>query len=317
MAANGNGTDLKRTQIVTLLYIIFVCFSVLNIKISILDSNSYSIKSFEILDKESRKKIELSNTIIQNNINQLDTNVKAHSYLLIRTRLNESYDKLTNILNLINSEFNKKGKSLETEFNRRNLIEKILTSDQGLPVIKKDLFELSKYINETPYKIPSYLEEFVPIADSIVNFKGKKQLWDSYLFLHKPTAMNYMQLVRIKLLITHTQLLYQEAALKEIGYLPTFFSKNNPAMYELKNNVKIIAQEAKEPKEIVREFTSTEIKNTKTSDIVIDDIFNKILKTIHTENIFAGLNTTLFSDFDFEIGMSNSSNSLPNSSSSL
>ena len=97
MAANGNGTDLKRTQIVTLLYIIFVCFSVLNIKISILDSNSYSIKSFEILDKESRKKIELSNTIIQNNINQLDTNVKAHSYLLIRTRLNESYDKLTNI----------------------------------------------------------------------------------------------------------------------------------------------------------------------------------------------------------------------------
>ena len=299
MAASGNGADLKRTQIVTLLYIIFVCFSVLNIKISILDSNSYSIKSFEILDDENRKKIELSNTIIQNNFSQLDTNAKAHSYLLIRTRLNQSYNKLNDILNLINSEFKKQGKSLETEFNRRNFIEKILTSDKGLPIIKKDLFELSSYINESPYKIPSYLEEFVPIADSIVNFKGKKQLWDSYLFLHKPTAMNYMQLVRIKLLITHTQLLYQEAALKEIGYLPTFFSKKNPALYELKNNVKVIAKEAKEP---VQEFTSTEMKNTKTSDIVIDDIFNKILKTIHTENIFAGLNTTLFSEFDFEIG---------------
>ncbi len=299
MAASGNGADLKRAQIVTLLYIIFVCFSVLNIKISILDSNSYSIKSFEILDEENRKKIELSNTIIQNNFSQLDTNAKAHSYLLIRTRLNQSYNKLNHILNLINSEFKKQGKSLETEFNRRNFIEKILTSDKGLPIIKKDLFELSSYINESPYKIPSYLEEFVPIADSIVNFKGKKQLWDSYLFLHKPTAMNYMQLVRIKLLITHTQLLYQEAALKEIGYLPTFFSKKNPALYELKNNVKVIAKEAKEP---VQEFTSTEMKNTKTSDIVIDDIFNKILKTIHTENIFAGLNTTLFSEFDFEIG---------------
>jgi hypothetical protein len=299
MAASGNGADLKRAQIITLLYIIFVCFSVLNIKISILDSNSYSIKSFEILDDENRKKIELSNTIIQNNFSQLDTNAKAHSYLLIRTRLNQSYNKLNDILNLINSEFKKKGRSLETEFNRRNLIEKILKSDQGLPIIKKDLFELSKYINESPYKIPSYLEEFVPIADSIVNFKGKKQLWDSYLFLHKPTAMNYMQLVRIKLLITHTQLLYQEAALKEIGYLPTFFSKKNPALYELKNNVKVIAKEAKEP---VQQYTSTEMKNTKTSDIVIDDIFNKILKTIHTENIFAGLNTTLFSEFDFEIG---------------
>ena len=37
------------------------------------------------------------------------------------------------------------------------------------------LFELSKYINESPYNIPSYLDDFVPIADSIVNFKGKKQ----------------------------------------------------------------------------------------------------------------------------------------------
>jgi hypothetical protein len=53
-------------------------------------------------------------------------------------------------------------------------------------------------------------------------------------------------------------------------------------------------------------LTSFEVKNTKTSDkksdIVLDDIFNKILKTIHTENIFAGVNTVLFSDFDFEMG---------------
>ena len=32
------------------------------------------------------------------------------------------------------------------------------------------------------------------------------------------------------------------------------------------------------------------------------EIFNKILQTIHTENIFAGLNTVLFSDFDFQLG---------------
>lgn len=303
MASSGNSADSKRAQIVTLLYIIFVCFSVLNIKISILDSNSYSIKSFEILDKENRKKIDLSNTIIQNNLQQIDSTDKGHYFLLIRTRLNLSYEKLDRILNLINSEFAKKGKTLETEFNKRNLIEKILNSDQGLPIIKKDLFELSKYINESPYKIPSYLEDFVPIADSIVNFKGKKQLWDSYLFLHKPTAMSYMQLVRIKLLITHTQLLYQEAALKEIGYLPTFFSEKNPELYEVKNNVKIITDEAKKS---IMNLTSFEVKNTKTSDkksdIVIDDIFNKILKTIHTENIFAGVNTVLFSEFDFNIG---------------
>lgn len=299
MASVGNSADSKRSQIVTLLYIIFVCFSVLNIKMSILDSNSYSIKSFEILEKDTRKKIDLSNMIIRNNLVQIESSPKGHSFLMIRTRLNESYKKMNAILDLINTEFNKKGETIVTEFNRRNLIESILKSDKGLPIIKKDLFELSKFINSSSYSIPSYLDDFVPIADSIVNFKGKKQLWDSYLFLHKPTAMNYMQLVRIKLLITHTQLLYQEAALKEIGYLPTFFSKNNPALYELRNNVKIISEEAKEP---LTKFTSSELKNTKTSDIVIDDIFNKILKTIHTENIFAGINTVLFNDFDFQIG---------------
>ena len=52
-----NDADKKRAQIISLLYIIFVCFSVLNIKISILDSNFYSIKSFEVLDKENRTKI--------------------------------------------------------------------------------------------------------------------------------------------------------------------------------------------------------------------------------------------------------------------
>ena len=300
MAASGNSADSKRSQIVTLLYIIFVCFSVLNIKMSILDSNSYSIKSFEILEKDNRKKIDLSNTIIQKNLAQIDATTKGHYFLLIRSRLNDSYIKLNAILDLINKEFNKKGQTLATEFNRRNLIEKILKSDKGLAIIKKDLFELSKYINESPYNIPSYLDDFVPIADSIVNFKGKKQLWDSYLFLHKPTAMSYMQLVRIKLLVSHTQMLYQEAALKEIGYLPTFFSKNNPELYEVKSNVKIITEEAKQ--QPIQESISTEIKNTKTSDIVIDEIFNKILKTIHTDNIFAGLNTTLFNEFDFEIG---------------
>ncbi len=297
--AAGNDSDSKRAQIVTLLYIIFVCFSVLNIKMSILDSNLYSIKSFDVLDKETRKKIDLSNTIIQNNFSQIDSTTKGHSYLLIRTRLNVSYDKLNTLLNTIGNEFKKNGRTVATEFNRRNLIEKILKGKNGIDIIKKDLFDLSKFINNSTYKLPSYLDEYVPIADSVVNFKGKQQAWESYLFLHKPTAMSYMQLVRIKLLITHTQLIYQEAALNEIGYQPTYFSKLNPALYELKSNISSISTDIKVP---VKEFAPTEVKNKNTSDIVIDDIFNKILQTIHTENIFAGINTTLFSEFNFEIG---------------
>ena len=47
--------DVKRYQIISLLYIVFICFSVINIKISVLDSNIYTIKSFQSLEKEEVK----------------------------------------------------------------------------------------------------------------------------------------------------------------------------------------------------------------------------------------------------------------------
>ena len=56
--------DVKRYQIISLLYIVFICFSVISIKISILDSNIYTIRSLQSLDKEEYKKINISNKII-------------------------------------------------------------------------------------------------------------------------------------------------------------------------------------------------------------------------------------------------------------
>ncbi len=294
-----NDSDKKRAQIISLLYIIFVCFSVLNIKISILDSNFYSIKSFEVLDKENRTKIDLSNTIINNNYDKINSTASGHEYILIKNRLQKSYDKLNGLLNLINKDFKKNDETLFTQFNKKKLIESTLNSENGIPAIKKDLFELSKFINSSSMKISSYLEEFVPISDSIVNFKGNKQSWESYLFLHKPTAMSYMQLVRIKLLISHTQLLYQEEALNQIGYKPTYFSNEFPETYDVKNKITAITESLKMPLNFTPVINP--LPNNKSNSLT-DDIFNKILQTIHTENIFAGLNTVLFSDFDLQLG---------------
>jgi len=310
-----NEADQNMAQIISLLYIIFVCFSVLNIKVSILDSNYYSIKSFEILDKENRAKIDISNRIINNNYKKINSTNYGHTYILIKNRLEQSYNKIDKLLTLINTDFDKKGETIFTQFNKRKLIDNTLNSKDGIPLIKNDLFELSNYINATSLKISTYLDEFIPIKDSITNFKGNKQIWESYLFLHKPTAMSYMQLVRIKLLISHTQLLYQEEALKQIGYKPTYFSNQYPEKYDVKNKIKSLNDSFNLIQNNITFNSKVPIKNdvltnlvpdkpvsNKTSDIVIDDIFNKILQTIHTENIFAGLNTVLFSDFDFLIG---------------
>jgi hypothetical protein len=285
--------DVKRYQIISLLYIVFICFSVINIKISVLDSNTYTIKSLQSIDKEETKKVNISNKIIDDNISLLNKKPKSVAYLKIRTRLSLSSKVIANVLSHVDREFKKKNTSLLKEFNSRNVIEEILKSNDGVVKIQTDLFDLSDFISKSPYKIQSSLDSLIPIKKEVTTIKGKVEEWDYYLFMHKPAAISYMQLERIKLLITKTQLLYQEAALAEIGYMPTYFSQFNPKLYVLKKNVKEYKEE-----EIIKPGQ----KVVKIDDQVFDEMFKKILSSLHTENIFAGLNNTLLNDFDFSLG---------------
>ena len=285
--------DVKRYQIISLLYIVFICFSVINIKISVLDSNIYTIKSLQSIDKEELKKVNISNKIIEDNIALLNKNSKAVSYLKIRSRLNVSSKFIYEVLKHVDDEFVKNNTTLSKQFNSRNLIEEILKSDKGVPILEKDLFELSEFIKKAPFKIQSSLDSLIPIQKVVTTIKGKEEAWDYYLFMHKPSAISYMQLERIKLLITKTQLLYQEAALAEIGYQPTYFSQFNPKLYVLKKDIKEYKEE-----DIIKPGQ----KVISVNDEVFDDLFKKILASLHTENIFVGLNNTLLSDFDFMMG---------------
>ncbi|MFM6994224.1 MAG: GldM family protein [Sediminibacterium sp.] len=285
--------DVKRYQIISLLYIVFICFSVINIKISVLDSNIYTIKSFQSLEKEELKKVAISNKIITDNLPLINKSPKAVSYLKIRSRLVKSYEVVNSVIQHVDSEFVKEKTDIFKQFNSRNLVEKILKSDKGVKLLDKDLFELSDFIKKSPFKLETSLDDIIPLRRTVTTIKGKEEDWQYYLFMHKPTAISYMQLERIKLLITKTQLLYQEAALAEIGYMPTYFSQFNPKLYVLKASVKEYKEE-----DIIKPGQ----KVVNITDEVYDELFKKILNSLHTENIFVGLNNTLLSDFDFMMG---------------
>ena len=286
--------DVKRYQIISLLYIVFICFSVINIKMSVLDSNIWTIKSFQSLIKEEEKKVVIGNQVVQDNLDTLNSLPKAQSYLRIRSRLAKSYQVVDGVLKHVDEEFKKEKTTLLKQFNSRTLIEKILASPQGVGLIEKDLFELSDFIKKSPYKldIKTSLDSIVPIMHQVTSIKGKVDEWEYYMFEHKPSAISYMQLERIKLLITKQQLLYQEAALAEIGYQPTYFSKGNPKLYILKELVKEYR-----PEQILAEDEKAVYK----TDEIFDELFKSIINSLHTENIFIGLNTTFITDFNFEI----------------
>lgn len=283
--------DVKRYQIISLLYIVFICFSVINIKMSVLDSNVWTIKSFQSLILEENKKIDISNSIIADNIDLLNRSEKARSYLKIRTRLAKSYVVVSDVINHVDSEFVARNQTLLKQFNSRNLIEEILKSENGVKQLDKDLFDLSDFIKKSPFRLQASLDSLIPIQKQVTTIKGKVEDWDYYLFMHKPSAISYMQLQRIKLLISKTQLLYQEAALAEIGYQPTYFSKFNPKLYVLKSTVKEY-----KPEEIIQPNQKVIDKN----DEVFDELFKKIINSLHTENIFTGLTTSFISDFNFD-----------------
>jgi len=283
--------DVKRYQIISLLYIVFICFSVINIKLSVLDSNIFTIKSFQSLIVEEVKKVEISNNIIQDNIDLLSRSEKANSYLKIRTRLAKSYVVISGVINYVDSEFAVKKTTLLKQFNGRNLIEEILKSDRGVKQLSIDLFDLSDFIKKAPFKLQTSLDSLIPIQKQVTTIKGKVDEWDYYMFMHKPSAISYMQLQRIKLLVAKAQLLYQEAALAEIGYQPTYFSKFNPKLYVLKSTVKEY-----KPEEIIQ----PDQKVIKKTDEVFDDLFRNVINSLHTENIFTGLTTSFISDFKFD-----------------
>ena len=79
----------------------------------------------------------------------------------------------------------------------------------------------------------------------------------------------------------------------EIGYQPTYFSQFNPKLYVLKASVKEYKEE---------EIIQPGQKVISVNDQVFDILFQKLLASLHTENIFVGLNNTLLADFDFMMG---------------
>ena len=285
--------DVKRYQIISLLYIVFICFSLINIKISVLDSNIYTIKSLQSIDREEIKKVDISNKIIQDNIEKLNKSSKAVAYLKIRDRVSVSTKVVNEVLKHVDEEFSKKNTNLLKEFNSRNVVEEILKSESGVKRLETDLFELSDFVKKSPFKITTSLDSLIPIQKEVTTIKGKVENWDYYLFMHKPAAISYMQLERIKLLLIKTQLLYQEAALAEIGYMPTYFSQFNPKLYVLKTDVKEYKEE-----DIIKPGQ----KVISVDEQVFDNMFKSILSSLHTEDFFAGLNNTLLSDFDFTLG---------------
>ena len=95
--------DKKRNQIIGLLYIVFICFSVISIKVSLLDSNTYVISTLKSLDEEEAKRIRVSDKIISDNMKLLEENEKSSTYLSIAQRIKISYKVASDLIKYVDT----------------------------------------------------------------------------------------------------------------------------------------------------------------------------------------------------------------------
>ena len=280
--------DKKRNQIIGLLYIVFICFSVISIKVSLLDSNTYVISTLKSLDKEEVKRIVVSDKIISDNLELLEENEKASTYLSIAKRIKVSYKVASDLIGYVNKEFEAVNSSMLKQFNSKNLISKILKSDNGVALLEKDLFKLSDFILSQPHHLDTLSNSLVlsiPLVKNITTIKGKTEDWGDYLFLKKPTAISYSQLERVKLLLSKSILFYQEEALEKIGYSQTYSSLIN----EKKYNVSVYRDD---------EILKANQKAVNKDAIVVDDLFKNLLKSLNTDNIYVGIKATILNQAD-------------------
>tara|TARA_B110000027_G_C16096855_1_gene291215 strand:- start:512 stop:1771 length:1260 start_codon:yes stop_codon:yes gene_type:complete len=246
------------------------------------------ISTLKSLDEEEVKRIVVSDKIISDNLELLEENEKASTYLSIAKRIKVSYKVASDLIGYVNKEFEAANSSMLKQFNSKNLISKILKSDNGVALLEKDLFELSDFILSQPHHLDTLSNSLVlsiPLVKNITTIKGKTEDWGDYLFLKKPTAISYSQLERVKLLLSKSILFYQEEALEKIGYSQTYSSLIN----EKKYNVSVYRDD---------EILKANQKAVNKDAIVVDDLFKNLLKSLNTDNIYVGIKATILNQAD-------------------
>lgn len=312
----------------TLLYVIFVCLSVLNIPSSLLDSYSYSILTLEYEIKSTEDQVGFANKVIQDKQMQLSANDSARVFLGMQNRIHSSYEKMKAFDLNLQKYLKDEGTSTEEEFNSRKLTEAYLLKDSGIYRIKDDLVSLVTFLKAQPYQIDQAIVELVPMIDPVIAQSGSPKDWANYLFLHKPTAISYFHIKRIQLILIQNENIYQNAALRTIGYQPSYYSEKEKEaiLFEPNNNTtQNIEQQPLEdtfartpnpspkppaaaatPKYPVQaDSTNDQASNTDN----YDEFIQRIITSLHSETFYVGIpnlvlrefNYLLGVDFDFEI----------------
>jgi GldM C-terminal domain len=304
MAAKIN---VNRYRLITLLYIVFVCLSVLNVPTSLYQGNLYVIKTFDHQEGILKTLIAENSRILDGMDGSQRQKWENDQRLLISVA--GEYKTLDSVDRVILNKLKKEETSVELDFNSRRRIESYLIEDHLLEVLRKIAFKKRGLKNDI-------VNALLPSVNEITLNTGKVMEWDQYLFLHKPLGVSYMQLKRFKVLLLEQQLAYQLDLLKNVGVEKQFVSTSDLGKRLIKkasqvtvnqetSTLKDVEPNPLQPIETKEKDNSKELSVAKVAnDQFRDSTFIKreqlesIMSSLKVDKFYVGVQNTLMSGFN-------------------
>ena len=289
----------NRYRLIVLLYISFVCLSVLTIPSSLLHTNIYMIKTMDYQEKSISSQIEFAKKIILQQEEEY-TSDSAKNFYAIQQRIHHSTALIESVDQLIVADLAKQHTTVFEELTNKRKINKILLKDSLIYKIKDDLFDLASYIDKQPYRLNNSIRELLPVQDFITIGSGKEIAWRKYLLLDKPASISYMHLKRIKFLLLENERAYLLAVLRSLNLLPAYYSIKNKKAYSTDSEQDKIIKETPEkvqPIKLDDALDSLKQKESKIESLLKRQLIStEVLTGLHIDHLYVGIQNELLYD---------------------
>jgi hypothetical protein len=302
MAAKIN---INRYRLITLLYIVFVCLSVLNVPTSLYQGNLYVIKTFNH-QEGILKELIAENTRILIGMDGVQRQ-KRESVQRLISLVADDFRTLDSVDHIILAKLKQEETNVEQDFNSRRRIESYLIEGRLLEVIKKMAFKKRGGKNDL-------VNTLLPSRNEIILNTGKVINWDQYLFLHKPLGVSYMQLKRFKVLLLEQQLAYQLDLLKSLGIEKRFVSRSEVGRQLMEKSKQVKLDVLKNQFEPLQGSSAAKVMNggSKDSTFISKAQLESIMTSLKVDKYYVGVqnavmngfNDTYFEKFQIVIGPS-------------
>ena len=196
----------NRYRLILLLYLVFICLSLLSVPASLLESNLYVIRTLSYQEQIIKKQLSRSDQLV-NEVDSL-TLTKQPSikvFIGLQQEIRRSFLFLDSIENALLDTLRSQGTSVEREYAKRRKLNSFFAKDSLAFTIEKNLFSLASRISQYDTALGSEFSRWLPATTWITTQNGKKIRWVNFFFLNKSASVSYMQFKRIKLLLLQYQ----------------------------------------------------------------------------------------------------------------